>query len=397
MPRVKAKLLIVSHVLVSTFADKIYVKGSFGRRIDALAARFDVVYLLTCHQAISCSTGEYSIKASNLALIPIPNIWHPNRFMRYLLRLRGMSIAAVRLPDLLSICDIVHPRLPSPIGFIGVVMARLWRKSTFVYIAGDREELLMLNRGWIRLWAKYNHALLRLAVKNVLCFTAGPALAQKFGGESRLIHPILSGSLNSDKIADEEEAIRRTTGVCREILFVGGISEAKGVHILLRSLHQLRNRGIDLHLTIIGASTDGGVWLNEQLKTLNINDMVRYKGKLAWEDVLSYYDKSDVLVLSSLSEGVPQVIIEAMSRGLPTIATRVGSVPWIIQDRVSGLLVNPNSVSDLTDAILHLANEEEMRVRFVKSGLAVARRATLDATVDFMVERVVGEYDLEYH
>src|SRR5437868_1273025 len=71
-------------------------------------------------------------------------------------------------------------------------------------------------------------------------------------------------------------------------------------------------------------------------------------------DMRTWIQACDVLVNPSLSEGVPNVVLEAMALGTPTVATRVGGVPDLIEHLTSGLLVAPADPKVLADAILHI-------------------------------------------
>ncbi|MFH0960805.1 MAG: glycosyltransferase family 4 protein, partial [Pseudomonadota bacterium] len=79
------------------------------------------------------------------------------------------------------------------------------------------------------------------------------------------------------------------------------------------------------------------------------------------DDVRPYLRKAWLFVLSSVSEGFPQVILEAMSCGLPVVATTAGGIPEIVEDEVNGLLAPPCSPESLAIAMAKILSNEKMR------------------------------------
>ena len=143
MIKIKSTLLIISHVLIRRHQKRCYVQGGFGRHVDAFAQRFEKVYLLTCAKPSRGPLNEYYLRAQNVTIVQVPNIWHQAKVIRYAKMLWGMLYATLRLPFLIKSCDVIHPRLPSPIGNVGALFARFARKPVLIYIAGDWEEALL--------------------------------------------------------------------------------------------------------------------------------------------------------------------------------------------------------------------------------------------------------------
>ncbi len=90
--------------------------------------------------------------------------------------------------------------------------------------------------------------------------------------------------------------------------------------------------------------------------------------------VLGFLKTADILVNPSLSEGLPNVVLEAMAIGTPVIATSVGGVPEIIENERSGLLVNPGDAAVLSQRIVQLAEDVPLRRQLADSGREVVRR-----------------------
>src|SRR5262249_32269691 len=104
----------------------------------------------------------------------------------------------------------------------------------------------------------------------------------------------------------------------------------------------------------------------------------------------------DVFVLSSLREGLPNVVLEALATRVPVVATKVAGVPAIIQHEYNGLLVAPNQIDELAFAIERLAKDSNLRQRLADAGRRVVeekysfavRMQKIRAVYDQVMERV---------
>jgi glycosyltransferase involved in cell wall biosynthesis len=142
------------------------------------------------------------------------------------------------------------------------------------------------------------------------------------------------------------------------ILYVGELIKLKGINHLLAALQRVSREYSQVRLTIIGEG-DCRTELGRMAEKLEIADYIEFSGFLKPEKVKEHMLKSDVLVLPSMTEGLPRVIIEAMAVGLPVIATDVGSVKELVKDGENGFLVKPTDIDALTKAILNLTGNSE--------------------------------------
>lgn len=153
------------------------------------------------------------------------------------------------------------------------------------------------------------------------------------------------------------------------LLNVGRLVPEKGQDILLRALSLVRERGISFRLDIIG----GGELNNELLglaEVLKIDDSVVFHGAQSERFVRELHLQADLFVLPSRTEGLPVACIEALAMGTPTIATRVNGIPELIEHDVSGLLVDPEDVAGLADAICRFAAEPHLGQQMRQNGRA---------------------------
>jgi teichuronic acid biosynthesis glycosyltransferase TuaC len=134
------------------------------------------------------------------------------------------------------------------------------------------------------------------------------------------------------------------------ILFVGRLSEEKGINILLRAYDRFQKEGItNVHVFLIGEGPLRENLENEiyEKKLLNIT----FLGQRTPEDISLWLGASDLLCLPSLREGSPNVITEALSAGRPVVASNVGGIPELIKNDINGLLFESGDDSQLYEKL----------------------------------------------
>ncbi len=156
---------------------------------------------------------------------------------------------------------------------------------------------------------------------------------------------------------------------------VGRLDRGKGQEYLIRAAALLRERGIVVHVLIVGEETRGeDQGYAQELRTLteqlSLQEHVHFRGFL--EHVEDAYAAMDCFVLPSLSETFGMVTIEAMAAGLPVIGTNTAGTPDIIRDDVTGLLVSPRSAGEIADQLQRLIHDAELRDTLAAAGCADA-------------------------
>jgi len=144
------------------------------------------------------------------------------------------------------------------------------------------------------------------------------------------------------------------------LVCVARLNEHKRIDILLSALARLLREGVRVKCVIVG---DGPLrsQLVEQARTLKLSGYVVFEGFK--EDIYPYLQAANAFVLTSSKEGFALAILEAMACGLPCVVTNVGGNAEAITDKVHGLLVSPESVNEVADAISYLINHPEERAR----------------------------------
>ncbi|MFZ0891341.1 MAG: glycosyltransferase family 4 protein [Thermoplasmata archaeon] len=152
-------------------------------------------------------------------------------------------------------------------------------------------------------------------------------------------------------------------------LFVGRLASNKGLPILFEAFRGLHRRDPTASLAIVGP--DGGMRasLDRQAAELGISAQVHFTGFLEDESLLaSAFREARVFVLPSEYEAFGLVLLEALVQGTPVVATKVGGVPEVIEDRRAGILVPPNDAGALEGALEELWDDESKRRQFAEYG-----------------------------
>jgi glycosyltransferase involved in cell wall biosynthesis len=172
---------------------------------------------------------------------------------------------------------------------------------------------------------------------------------------------------------------------------VGRLSPEKGFDLLIQAADRLRRSGRDVGVVVVGEG-DEEARLRELIGRLGLADRVRLPGYRG--DVASVYQALDVFALSSLREGLPNVLLEAMAFAVPVVATRIAGVPRLVRDGVDGLLVEPGDADGLAAALARLHDDADLRRRLGQSArLAIEERYSFRermARIAALYDRLLG-------
>ncbi|MDP0562785.1 MAG: glycosyltransferase family 4 protein [Candidatus Endonucleobacter sp. (ex Gigantidas childressi)] len=167
------------------------------------------------------------------------------------------------------------------------------------------------------------------------------------------------------------------------LLAVGRLAYPKGFDRLLLAFAELAPRFPDWHLTILGEGDCRGSL--EQLRTeLLLEQRVSFPGVVG--NLGEWYEAADLYVQSSLFEGFPNTLIEAMAYGLPVVSVDCDTGPRdIIHDKVDGLLVPQNNQEALVEALAFLMSDKALRQQYAARAIEVRER--------FSMEKIAGMWE----
>jgi glycosyltransferase involved in cell wall biosynthesis len=219
-------------------------------------------------------------------------------------------------------------------------------------------------------------------------FCTGEKLHQQYGHLAKRSVVIANFLHRAEDIRPPET--REMASPCR-ILFVGQLEERKGVIYLLKSLRLLADEGIKTRLTIIGKGPLRHQ-LEQSARELGLAEAVGFIEYIQFgRELLDQYRKADIFVLPSIAaEGMPKVLMEALSQGVPVISTDIGSSRQLLGDGAYGIVVSPQNEKSIAEAIRRLMTDDDLRNTMIDKGLEAARNSTRDVQSE-KIKKVLQE------
>jgi glycosyltransferase involved in cell wall biosynthesis len=272
---------------------------------------------------------------------------------------------------------------------IDIVQAHLFQSNLFAAIAAriSNRPIVLTTEHGKNLWKKKVHHFIENTVIS--------RLVDKRIAVSEDIRQIRIGSrdIPENKIVvippcvplpGDPARIRKNEEI--KIVTVGRLVAAKNYVMLLRSIRLLVDNGIRASLAIIGDGPDKenlAAWVERH----NLSDHVDLLGFRT--DIIDLLRGYDIFALSSIREGTPVAMLEAMALGLPVVATQVGGIPDVLGNNERGLIVPPNDPEQMCNALKTLCLNPDLRASLGKSA-----RALITST--YSQAAICGQYEKLY-
>jgi glycosyltransferase involved in cell wall biosynthesis len=278
-----------------------------------------------------------------------------NTDMRWLRRLRKLLVAGRY--------DVVHFHLPHTAALGRLVVASLppKRRPAIVYTEHSLwNKMAVLVRVVNRAGIGLDQSLI------VVSEAARSALPRTLRARSQVIvHGVDLSAANAAvaQRACTRAEVRFELGLPEDdlmVLTVANLRPEKGYDTLLDAARLVVDRGLPVRFVSVGRGSEEAAMVQRH-RTLGLGDRFTFLGLR--EDVLRLLVAADLFVLPSRQEGLPVVLMEATSVGLPIVATAVGGVPQVLTDGVNGLVVRPDSPRDLAAAIARMVEDPALRTR----------------------------------
>lgn len=172
------------------------------------------------------------------------------------------------------------------------------------------------------------------------------------------------------------------------VILVGSNLQRKGIYTLITSAEMVLQKIPDMKFLIAG--NDPSIPHLERIcNKLGINDSFIFLGNLSREKLLDLYSNAGVMVLPAITEALGVVLLEAMVSGIPVIASNVGGIPEIIRDQENGILIPPGNPGLLSEAILRIFDDQELRKLLISRGFEMVRSFSLEN----MIKDTFNAYD----
>ena len=381
MMRIDAHLAIVSDAPFVELAGRPCARPVECRVIETFAAHFRKVTLVRPRVIPDLADRAWTPLAD---WIGVRALREPgDRLQRLTLQ---AGLAPRNLPGLLADADAVMARLPCYEGVYALRFAVREGRVSLASLHGDWPEAYRVEwthgvRGLLGpYFARRAERIYRRVGREVdLLFPVGESLRQRYAPQRTDAVVFGNFFLNREDLLERGGAC---SGPTLRLLFVGALAARKGVRHLLDACALLRERGRDVQLTLVGAGDQRDA-LAEQARKLDLAERVTFTGFLELgPELWRHYETHDVFVLPALGgEGCPNVVIEAMAKSCPVVSTRLGSLPWMIDDRHSGMLVDPGRPDQIAAAVEALADDVHLCEEVVRGGMRYAAANTHSANL----------------
>lgn len=168
----------------------------------------------------------------------------------------------------------------------------------------------------------------------------------------------------------------RSPGDDFRVVSVGWFKEYKGFHFIVDAIARLVAQGVNARLHLAGDGPQRG-YLEEQAKRLGIADRVVFHGYMDHDRLVSLYRDCDAFAMGSIEmtnfgrqDVIPNVIAEAMAVGLPVVSTKMGGIPELVEEGVSGMMVPQRDPAAMAEALGRIAADPALRARLRAAALA---------------------------
>jgi glycosyltransferase involved in cell wall biosynthesis len=223
-----------------------------------------------------------------------------------------------------------------------------------------------------------------------LCAAATPAIRTFLGYRGPIA--VVPSSI-TDPLANGADGAARDPALGATVVIgsAARLSTVKGFDVLLRALHRILDDGGDRRPVQLWIAGDGPerTALEQLAQRLGVAAHVRFLGHCGPAEMAQFWAAIDLFALASRWEGLPYVILEAMARGKPVVATAVDGVPEAVIDGDTGLLVPPDAAAPLADALLGLVEDGGRRASMGRAGRA---RFVSTFRSDVVVEQLMAAY-----
>ncbi|OFV84495.1 MAG: hypothetical protein A2W26_12040 [Acidobacteria bacterium RBG_16_64_8] len=358
--------------------------GNHGRLIDELARGLESIEVIAARAPAGdptyypngASLYRYALEAVNVRLRPV------GFSSASMSPFRKAAIWIGRLlPTALSVgrSDIAFIAMPGLSSLAAAFFCRALRKPYVLYYASDWLTLAPFLARWgedhplLRLYKRLARSMETTPIHGSLfALAAGKSLTARLGSHGgRVLEASPMIPLQLRDFYDRDDTCH-TPPIT--ILYVGSLIPRKGVRVLIRALADLKDRGLEARLVLVGPAEEAyRVALREEVRRLGVEAKVKFEGNvLEWEHLLRMYRASDIFALATQSEGFPRVLYEAMSQGLPVVATAIPALAQSLASEREALLVPPGSAKAMADGIERVVRDANLRRSLIAHGRSYA-------------------------
>jgi glycosyltransferase involved in cell wall biosynthesis len=363
------RIVIVTHVVHHHWQEKIYAYGPYARELELWTQLFSSVIVAAPCRSETPPGDSLPVQAANIRIARQREAGGEGFFEKIALLLT-LPVMVWSLCKAFYRADAIHVRCPGNLGLLGVLLAPLFSRRLVAKYAGQWSGFP--GEAWT---VKLQRRILRSR------WWRGPVTVYGQPQEASLnVVPLFACAVDERQMDRARAAVAgRTLARARRVVFVGRLTASKNADVLLRALASANAKSASLSLEIIGDGPELAS-LRALSTELALQDYVCFRGALPGDTVFDCFERADILVLASQTEGWPKALTEAMAFGLVCIGSDRGLIPEMLEGR--GIVVPPRNVEALTEALCRVARDPQHFSEVRMRAAAWAQQYTLERLRD---------------
>lgn len=312
---------------------------------------------LTIYEPEYARQNFHYFNKEKIRFIEIPNL---SRSYKSFLNLNKRKIIRRTLKQAVLENDYIIARIPSSAGYLAAKYAKGFKKPYFLEVVGCAWDALWNYNFKGKILAPIRYLQMKKTVKkspytlyvsNIFLQSRYPTNGLSVGCSDvdlpNLDEQILKNRL--DKIYNMQSIMSTVIGT------IGAVDvKYKGQEYVIEAISKLNMKGYNFEYHIVGGGDSK--YLRDVAKKYNVLDQVKFHGSLPHEEIFKWLDTIDIYIQPSMTEGLPRALVEAMSRGCPSIGSNVGGIPELVS---SEFIFKAKDVNDLLEKLIKM-NKENM-------------------------------------
>ena len=374
----KYDLLVPSIVPVWKNRESNYSLGGFPLQINSLTKIFKRIIIALPLSNSNSPSGLIKYD-DNVDLLPLKNPIGENYFRKlffpyWLICEFGKIIRSIRNSKA------IYCPLPSDIGLIYLIFAIIFKKKIFVRHCGT--------------WANKSTFVDRFIYWLLIKIASNKIIVMATGGSKEIpdqknpnIKWIFSTSITAYEWTKIKPAKPWSGSEKLKLVYAGRLSKNKNVDSIIIAAELLNRSNNDFHLDILGSGNQ-----SRHLKYLTmkfkLQNRITFHGSVNHNDVIKYFCKSHLFIFpTNTKEGFPKVLIEAMACGLPSIATEVSVIPYLINKKC-GIIIDKTDPQSIYKSIMKMINNPQLMKSMGKEARVKSKSYTIDRWIEIIRKRL---------
>lgn len=327
--------------------------------LEFIVTLYEKVYLISSVRHVQANETDkrYCVSQfSNVEIIELPEVKSSLRAVKSFLKYKR----AVK--NVIPKVDIFYSRTPDPFSWMPALYGH---PRTIMHFVGDTIEAAQMNVKWSKLKKTImiggympEWMLTLKAAKKSLCFSNGHHIVERLAKQGVIAEGVVSSTVSQNSMPTMLHKLPIENGRIH-LTFLSYISYHKGINCMMEVILKLRDRGVNFIFNIAGKGDmlpdlEKFVWENSLQDHIRLLGHINDRGRIN-----ELFEQSDLFFFPSFSEGSPRVTIEAMSRGVPLVATPVGSLPYCFTDKKDIRFFDFNDAEQATDIICEYYNNPQ--------------------------------------